>query len=88
MSFAIAMGFISWSIAVWMLLGFTFVKSCEMTLKFENENTDEMVRLGAMQTIDDYNSRNWSGRVALVLWLGVFMIAIMFNKDTWKKKGS
>jgi len=82
-SYVIAMNFISWTLAIWALMGFGFIKSCEATLK--SEDAKDHIKMGASIAVEDYNSRSPLGRLALVTYYGARCVAILFDKNTYKK---
>lgn len=71
--YTIGMSFISWMIAILMLLGFSFLKFAEADAKSENSDTQE----NANHFIDEYNSRNFAGRVVFTLVYGTKMMSII-----------
>lgn len=71
--YTIGMSFISWLIAVLMLLGFSFLKFAEMDAKSESSETQE----NSNNLIDDYNSRSFAGRVVFTLVYGTKMMSVI-----------
>lgn len=80
MNYIIAMNFISYTLAIWMLLGYGFIKSCESDLKNPNSTLDDQTRMNVELWIQDYNGRNWAGRVAFTITMGARMMAFIFRK--------
>lgn len=80
-NYNIAMIFISWAIAIFMVQGFLFIKSCEWTLKTDREDITDLHRMGADRIIQEYNESNVLHRMILVLRHGVSLTAFMFKRD-------
>lgn len=79
MSYIIAMNFISWMVAIWMLIGYLVVKSCESDLMQDNPQMESWMKRVAYKIVLDYDSRNFAGRVAMILFLGARMMAMPFK---------
>lgn len=82
MEYIILMNMISWYIAIAMFMGYSFIKNCERFLAFpfhEKSLENDMASMGAEKTIEEYNSRSWSGRVVYMLVLGTKFMALPFK---------
>jgi hypothetical protein len=76
MEYIIVMKFLSWVFAWMLLMGYGIILQCENELCREKPKTDDMVRLGMQRIVDEYNGRNWAGRVMLVMYWGATVMAI------------
>lgn len=76
MEYIVVMKFLSWFFALLVLFGYGTILQCERELCREYPVTDELTRLAMQKIIDDYNGRNWAGRVAIVIYWGWQMITI------------
>lgn len=84
MDYQIAMNFITWVIAYFMIQGWFFLKSCEWfasdsRTEEEREEMGDGVFMGAQKLIDEYNSLSWFGRVHFVLCHGASLTAMSFK---------
>ncbi|AYP68311.1 hypothetical protein PQE75_gp168 [Bacillus phage vB_BcoS-136] len=71
-TYQIGISFVGWFVVALMIVGFGFVKACEGFVN--NPDTDDDVRMGAEAIIQDYNSRNIGGRIALIFSLALKML--------------
>lgn len=87
MEYAIGMSVISWVIAICMLLGFLFIKSCEQVLKLDDdESIKEWDRFASQTIVDKFNSMDFTNRVVFIMTTGFYMVAfILFGRDRMKK---
>jgi len=76
-TYTIGMLFVGWTIALLMILGFIFIKACESLAN--NPKSNDSIRMGADAIIQDYNSRNLGGRIALILY---YAVKILTNNKT------
>jgi hypothetical protein len=71
--YTIGMSFISWLMAMLMLMGFSFLKFVEADARNENSDTQD----NSNHFIDDYNGRNFAGRVVFTLVYGTKMMSVI-----------
>lgn len=74
-SFGISMWFISFCIAIAMLVGFGLVKACEKSV----DDKDPSMSMGARMIIDEYNRNNVFGRMAVIFIYGVRVLSVPFT---------
>lgn len=77
----IAMNFISWAIAIFMVQGYLYLKTCEWMLKTDREDITDMHRMGADRLIQEYNESNILHRMIFVLNHGARVTAFMFKRN-------
>lgn len=78
MDYIIAMKFITWVIIMWIASGYYFIKSCERDA--QNQMLDEELRDKCELWIQDYNSRNFAGRVVFTITMGARLMAFPFGR--------
>lgn len=76
MSYIITMGFLSWALVIMAWIGFGYIKFCDFSLRYDNDSDE--VRMAMQQLIEEYNSRNVFGRLALSIWWGGRAISVLF----------
>jgi hypothetical protein len=81
MNYMLSMNFISWIIALFMIVGFMVIKVCEKHVDDEDDSYSVIIK--------DYNIRSWSGRVFFVISLGASIISMAVTSPFQKflKKG-
>lgn len=78
MDYIIVMRFITWVMIIWIWMGYEFIKSCERDT--QSPMIDSHIRDNCEMWIQDYNSRNFAGRVAFTLTMGARIMALLFKK--------
>jgi hypothetical protein len=85
MDYIIAMGFITWMITIFMLIGFSLVKIFEFDLRDENSKSNEKEKLMTEVFLQEYYDCNFAGKVNFIILHGARSLAlILFRKKNRK----
>ncbi|MER2007155.1 MAG: hypothetical protein ABS939_06845 [Psychrobacillus sp.] len=77
-SYTIAMSFISWSLAILMLIGFGLLKIWEYQAK-NSAKMNDIERMALHMAIEDFYEANFAGKVIKLLFFGALLFATIIG---------
>lgn len=89
MDAGIALGFITWMVIIFMVVGIVLIKMFEVELKNPDPqlDVDEEARMSLEMLVNTYYSNDFAGKVLFVTKLGAKFLASPFNikgQEQWK----
>jgi hypothetical protein len=78
-SYTIAMSFISWAMAIMMLVGLGLFKIWEYDANNPNSKTDDSMKMGMQMLIEEYHESGFAGKVTMILFFGAFFFATLIS---------
>ncbi|MGV4321132.1 hypothetical protein [Bacillus mojavensis] len=77
MTYIYAMGFLTWVITIWMLIGAVGIIIMKIGLRFFN--TDSVTQVQTEAVLMEFHNRDFAGKVAFLLFVGATATALPFK---------
>ncbi|QPK89888.1 hypothetical protein IEN91_05465 [Bacillus velezensis] len=83
MNYIYAMGFLTWVITIWMLIGMVGIIIMKIALRFFD--IDSVTQSQTEAILMEFHSRDFAGKVAFLLFVGAMATALPFKFNKKEK---